>query len=71
LGEAVGEQHSLLERAKFLAIVGENLDEFFMIRLARLHGRLRRGRMSAPSASMTRTELLETIRREHLPGLTQ
>src|SRR5512134_1785066 len=34
LAQAMDASHPLLERVKFLAITGSNLDEFFMIRVA-------------------------------------
>ena len=40
LAQARDESHPLLERVKFLAIVGTNLDEFFMIRVAALQKQL-------------------------------
>uniref|UniRef100_A0A7C4PJL2 Polyphosphate kinase n=1 Tax=Anaerolinea thermolimosa TaxID=229919 RepID=A0A7C4PJL2_9CHLR len=36
LGEALDESNPLLERVKFLAIVGSNLEEFFMVRVGGL-----------------------------------
>ncbi len=36
LEEARDQWHPLLERVKFIAICGSNLDEFFMTRIARL-----------------------------------
>ena len=41
LAQARDDSHPLLERVKFFAIVGTNLDEFFMIRVAALQKQLR------------------------------
>ena len=41
LDQALDDYHPLLERVKFLAIVGSNLDEFFMVRVATLLKKLR------------------------------
>ena len=43
LAQATDPAHPLLERMKFLSIVGTNLDEFFMIRVATTAKKLREG----------------------------
>ena len=48
IDEAENTDHPLLERVRFLAISGENLDEFFVVRVAGLLGLLRGGH-EAPS----------------------
>jgi len=52
----------LLERAKFLAIFSQNLDEFFQIRVAGLKDQVVAGVSAAPPDGLTPQEELERIR---------
>jgi polyphosphate kinase len=69
LEEAYDEHHPLLERIKFLAIFGINLDEFFMVRVSGLRRQMQRGAVEAPPDGMTPAEQLAAIRRQLLPLL--
>jgi polyphosphate kinase len=53
-----------LEKAKFLAIWSENLDEFFQVRVAGLKEQVAHGVGSTPPDGMTPTQQLAEIRRE-------
>ncbi|MCW4000625.1 MAG: polyphosphate kinase 1 [Candidatus Bathyarchaeota archaeon] len=61
------EWNPLLERIKFLAICGSNLDEFFMTRAARLLKKINRGSEERTMDGMTPTEQINATRREILP----
>ena len=62
LDQAVAEHHPLLERVKFLAIVGSNLDEFFMVRVATLRKRQRAGLEQVSPDGLTVSQQLAAIR---------
>lgn len=54
----------LLERVKFLAIFSNNLDEFYMVRVAAVHNKLKLGMMSARPDGFAPSQLLFEIRRQ-------
>jgi len=62
LDQASDDGHPLLERVKFLAIVGANLDEFFMVRVAMLLKKLRAGRDAPTADGMTVSQQLAAVR---------
>ena len=62
LDEALQPSQPLLERVKFLAIFAQNLDEFFMIRVAGLRRLVMAGVSQVPPDGMTPTEQLAAIR---------
>jgi polyphosphate kinase len=63
LEEAKDQNNSLLERVKFLAIVGSNMDEFFMVRVAGLKKQVEAGVQDLPPDGMTPAEQLAEIRK--------
>ncbi|HZP52874.1 MAG TPA: RNA degradosome polyphosphate kinase, partial [Actinocrinis sp.] len=51
----------LLERAKFAAIFANNLDEFFMVRVAGLKRRIATGATGSTASGFTHREVLQRI----------
>jgi polyphosphate kinase len=68
LEEAQDDAVPLLERVKFLSIVGSNLDEFFMVRVAGLKRQVEKGVLDCGPDGMTPSAQLAAIR-ERVAGL--
>ena len=62
LAQAQDPSHPLLERIKFLSIVGSNLDEFFMIRVATTQKNLREGIEDVAPDGYNTEQQLEAMR---------
>lgn len=69
LDEANDNRHPLLEQVKFHAIFANNLDEFFMIRVAGLQRQLANGVLEAPPDGMSPAQQLSAIRDALIPVL--
>ena len=62
LDQALDEYHPLLERVKFLSIVGSNLDEFFMVRMATMLKKKRAGIETRSCDGQTVSQQIVTMR---------
>ncbi len=61
LEEAQDETNPLLERVKFLSILGSNLDEFFMVRVAGLQNQVQSGVQEPGQDGLSPAETMEVV----------
>ena len=58
LEEALKKENPLMERLRFLAITGSNLDEFFMVRVAGVKAQINSGYKKPDASGLTPDKLI-------------
>jgi polyphosphate kinase len=71
LEEALDESNPLLERIKFISILGSNLDEFFMVRVGGLKMLINAGITKPSPDGLTPAEQLAAIRKQAMQLMVQ
>ncbi len=71
LQEALDDRTPLLERLKFMAIFGSNLDEFFMVRVAGLKQQIEGGVTQCSADGLTPQAQLDVVREQLQPIVTK
>lgn len=61
LEEAMNAKHPLLERVRFLSISASNLDEFYMVRVAGIHGQVQAGIQTLTQDGLSPSQQLAAI----------